>query len=110
MPCRRAALQAFDHILAVKISGDMAHRAMRVEFGAVKAGDPGGLLPAMLQGVQAECYHRRSAVRVMDAEYTALLAEFIVIEGVGGEHVQSESRPAIIEPPIGAGWRNVFPL
>ncbi len=110
MPGRDRAGQAADDIFTVKIAGDMAHCAVRVEFAAVKAGYPGRFLTAVLQCVKAQRNHRGSAFGIVNAKDTAFLAQLVVIEGIGGEHVQSESRLLKFALHIGMQGRNVSPL
>ena len=61
----------------------MALAAMRVELAlsirAVKAGDANRLLPAMLQGVQAQRHHGRSLFGADDAENAAFFPELVAI-------------------------------
>ena len=54
---------------------------------AVEAGDAGRFLAAMLERVQAERGDRRGAVGAPDAEHAAFLAQLVVVEGIGGEHL-----------------------
>ena len=64
MADRRMALAArLDHLLGAEIVADLAQAAMGVELLAVEGDDAGGLLAAMLQGVQAE---RRLRRRLLD--------------------------------------------
>ena len=46
--------------------------------------DPSGLLPPVLQGVQAERHEIRGIGDADDAEYPAFLAEFVIVERVSG--------------------------
>ena len=79
--------QRANHLVAIEIACDMAHCAMRVELAAVERGDPRRLLPAMLERVEPERdQSRRRAVGAGHAEHPALLAQMVVVEGVGGEH------------------------
>ena len=84
---RAAARQRAHHLVAVEIAGDMAHRAMRVEIGAVEAGDAGRFLAAVLEGVQAERDEARGIVGAPHAEDAAFLAQLVVIEGIGRQHI-----------------------
>ena len=93
---RRPAGEGADHLVLVEIAGDMAHRAMAVEGGAVEAGDPRRLLAAMLEGVEAERGDRRGGVGVPDAEHAAFLAELVVRRTDGGEHGNPGARVAAI--------------
>ncbi len=92
MPAGHAARQRANHVVAVEIAGDMAHRAVRVEGGAIPAGDARGLLAAMLKGVQAECDHGGRRLAAIYAKNTALLAELVVIERICGEHFPALAR------------------
>ena len=58
----------------------MAKAAPREELAAVVAGDAGGFLPAMLQGVQPQRGRCRSIGCVDRAEDTAFLAQLVAIE------------------------------
>src|SRR3546814_8891195 len=65
----------------------MAHRAMGVEMRAVEAGDAGGLLPAMLEGMETERHERgRRIGSARNPENAALFAQLVVIERIGGQH------------------------
>jgi argininosuccinate lyase len=75
------------HIVAVEIAGDVAHRAVSVEIGAVEAGYARCLLAAMLQRMEAERHETRRIVGAPDAENAAFLAELVVIERIGRQHV-----------------------
>ena len=86
MPGRDGAGQRADDVVAVEIAGDVPHRAMGVEVGAVEAGDAGGLLAAMLERMEPERDQRRRPLRPDDAENAAFLAEMVVIERIGGQH------------------------
>ena len=79
-----AAGQLLDHAGIAEIVADQAHAAMGVEAGAVEAGDPGGFLPAMLQGVQAERGDRGGVGHVPDAEDAAFLVQGVVARVVVG--------------------------
>ncbi len=92
MASGNAARHSTDDVLAVKIARDMPHRAMAVKLVAVKAGDTCGFLSAMLQGVQPQRDHRGCTFGVVNTEDSAFLAQLVIIEGIGGEHVQIESR------------------
>ena len=83
----RTAGEAADDLVAVEIPGDMAHRPMRVEMLAVEADDAGGFLSAVLERVEAQRDEARSGVGAPDAEHPALLAELVVIEWIGRQHV-----------------------
>ena len=90
-----AAGERADDPVLVECPRDMAAGAMRVEAGAVAAGDPAGFLPAMLQRVQAERDEARRAIGIPHPEYAAFLAQLVVVEGVGADH---GNRQAFEEP------------
>jgi len=87
MAHRRRAGQAADHLVAVEIACDMAHRAMAVEQMPVPAGDARGFLAAMLERVQAQRDHRRRRFGTVNAKDAALFAQLVVIERICGEHL-----------------------
>jgi hypothetical protein len=58
-----------------------------VELLAVEAGEAGGLLAAMLQGVQTQRDEIRRIVGTPDTEDAALFAQLVVIERIGRQHV-----------------------
>ena len=89
-----AAGEPADDIVAVEIAGDMAHRPVRVEMLAVEGGDARRFLAAMLQRVQAERDEARRIVGAPDAEHAALLAQLVVIERIGRQHVRVPEPPA----------------
>ena len=78
-PIGDAAGQSLDDPGVAEVVADQAHAAMGVEAGAVEAGDAGGFLAAMLQGVQAQRGERRGVGDVPDAEDAAFLVEFVVV-------------------------------
>jgi hypothetical protein len=86
------ASQRPHHLVAVEIAGDMAHRAVRVEVGAVEAGYTGRFLAAMLKGVQAERDEARCALGAPDTEHAAFLAKLVVFEWIGRQHVPALAR------------------
>ena len=79
--------QLAHHLVAVEIARHMAVRAVRVEMLPVEAGDPRRFLPPVLERVEAECGHRRGALSAIHPENAALLAQFVVIERMRGQHV-----------------------
>ena len=83
-----AARQPADHRLILEIVGDMTHAAMAVEALAVEARDPGRLLAAMLQGVEAKRCKRGGAVRTPHAEHAAFLMQLVGLIWVCGKHVR----------------------
>jgi hypothetical protein len=89
MPARGAAVERANHLVAVEIARDMSHRAMRVELVAVPAGDAGGLLAAVLQGMQPERRQRRRLRVAEYAEDAALLVQLVVVIRVRGKHQPS---------------------
>ena len=93
MANRASPDESADDFFAVKIARDMAHRPMRVEIMVVKAGDTRSFLPAMLERVEAKSHHRRGTFSVIDTKNSALLAKFVVIKRVGGQHI---SNPAAL--------------
>jgi hypothetical protein len=55
----------------------------------------------MLERVKAEGDHRRRRLGAPDAEHAAFLAQFVVIERMGGQHVESGPvRFAVSPAPI----------
>ena len=108
MADRRPALQLAHDLVAVEIARDMAHRAVGVEFLAVEGGDACGFLAAVLQGVQAQRDDRGGAVGAMNTKDAALLAEFVVVERVCGEHDGPAAR-AVTGAHIGRVIANVAP-
>ena len=91
MANRTTSDQAANDFFAVKISRDMAHGPMRVKVMIVETGDTSGFLTAMLKCMQAKGNHRGGTVGVMNTKNAALLAKFVVIKWVGGQH---NSNPA----------------
>ena len=75
MADRGGAGQAVDHLAAGEVVADEAHAAFGVEALAVEGDDAGGLLAAVLQGVQAERCDGGGVGMAEDAEHAALLAE-----------------------------------
>ena len=65
----------------------MAGRPVRLEVGAVEAGDAGRFLAAVLERVQAERDEARGVVGTPNAENPAFLAQLVVIERIGRQHV-----------------------
>src|SRR6266446_7083415 len=68
------AVQPGDDLLRAEILADMAHAAMGMELLAVIGDDPGRLLAAMLERVEAERDQRRGLGMAIDAEDAAFLA------------------------------------
>ena len=89
-----------DDLIAVEVSGDMPHRPVGMESFAIPAGNPGGFLAAVLEGVKAQCCHGRGGIRAPHPENTALFAQFVIIKWIGGEHSES---PAI--SPVRGAYR-----
>ena len=89
MPAGDPSRQAADDLVAIEIAGNMTHRAVGVEMGAVKACDPGRFLAAMLKRVQAKGDHRRCGLGIVDAEHSAFFAQLVVVEWIGGLHGDS---------------------
>lgn len=107
--CARSG-QCTNNVFAVKISGDMTHRAVGLEIAAVITGNASGFLPAMLQGVQAKRDHRRRVVSVGNTKYPALFMQFIVVKRVSGQNYHAESACAKICLHIGTAPRDVCPF
>jgi hypothetical protein len=78
----RRGRQLADDVVAVEIAGDMAHRAVRMEVGAVEAGDARGFLAAMLERVEAERDEARCALGAPDSENAALFASLSSSNGL----------------------------
>ena len=72
---RDVALEAADHVGLVEVVADEAEPALGVEVAAVVGDDAGGLLAAMLQGVQAERGQGRRVLVAEHAEHAAFLAQ-----------------------------------
>ena len=81
--------QALDHGLAGEAVADQAGRLVMVEVLAVEADDAGGLLPAMLERVQAQGRVGRGPAMAVDGEDAALLVELVVVEGRAVTHRRS---------------------
>ena len=75
------ALEAADDVGLVEVVADEAEAALGMEMVAVEGDDAGGLLAAMLQGVQPERGQRGGVLVAEDAEDAALLAQAIVVVG-----------------------------
>ena len=71
--------QRGDDAGVAEIVADQAEPALLVEAPAVIADDAGGLLPAVLQRVQAERGYGRRIDDVPDAEDAALLVQRVII-------------------------------
>jgi hypothetical protein len=82
-----------DDVVAVEIAGDMTHRPVRMEMLAVERRDSGGLLPTVLQRVQPERDEARRIVGTPNAEHAALLAQLVVVERIGRQHVLGPGFP-----------------
>jgi len=68
---------------------------MGVELPPVEGDDAGRLLPAMLQGVEAEHREGRRLVVAEDAEHPAFLAQMIVVIGVGRDGFEALEHAAL---------------
>ena len=80
--------QGFHQRLLGEIVAHIAEAAGGVEAVVWVVGDDAArLLPAMLQGVQAEGHEIRRIGHADDAEDAALLSQFVVVEGVCGGHL-----------------------
>ena len=86
MPVRPPRLA--DDVVAVEVAGDMAHRPVRMEMLAVEGGDARGFLAAVLERVQPERDEACGIVGTPDAENAALLAQLVVVERIGRQHVR----------------------
>ena len=88
--------QAVDHLAAGKVVADQTHAALGVEALAVERDDAGGLLAAVLQGVEAERGDRGGVGMAEYAEHAALFAQ-----PVGVRIEQSDRRVLAIVSSIG---------
>ena len=79
MADRRASRQAVDGRGAREVIADQPLPALRVEADAVESDDAGGLLAAMLQGVQAERGDGGGVGVIENAEDAALLAQSVAV-------------------------------
>ena len=79
MADRRTSRQAVDGRGVREMIADQPLPALRVEPHAVESDDAGGLLAAMLQGVQAERGDRGGVGMVENAEDAALLAQSVAV-------------------------------
>ena len=86
-PIAALALQRLDDRLAGEDVADQAEVAVGVELLAVEADDAGGLLAAVLQGVQPQRGVRRGVGMAEDAEDAAFLVQLVVVEWIGREAV-----------------------
>jgi len=77
-----AAGQLLDDPGIAEIVADQTHAAVRMEAGAVEAGDPSGFLSAMLQGVQPQRGDGRGIRDVPDSENATLLMQRVVVTRV----------------------------
>ena len=77
----------------------VAHIAEAARGGEILLGRPGddaaGLLPAMLQCMQAEGDEIRRVFQADDAIDAALLAQLVIVEGMGSD-CHRRSRPGLI--------------
>ena len=71
--------------------GDVPHRPVRMEMGAVIAGDARRFLAAMLQGVKPKRDEARGVIGTPDAEDSALFVQCVPVEGF--ERIRGEHRP-----------------
>src|SRR5690349_24329252 len=96
MADRGIAGQPIDHVAPREGIPDQSKPAFRMEPLAVKADDPGRLLAAVLQSVQAERGNRPRVGMAEYAEYAAFLAKPIGIgvEGGGSAHDLGTSAPS----------------
>ena len=82
MPHRDPSGQRADDLRIAEIIANQPKPAVGVEPLAIVADDPGRLLAAMLQRMQAERGNRGGIRHVPDAEYATLIVEFVVGFGV----------------------------
>jgi hypothetical protein len=87
VPDRGRARKHGDDVVAVEIAGDVAHRLVGMEMLAVEAADSSRFLAAVLQRVEPQCDEARRMVGTPDSENAALLAQLVVIERIGRQHV-----------------------
>ena len=80
MADRGSAGQAFDHLAAGEGVADEAEPPFAVKPGAVEGDDAGGLLAAMLQGVQPERGDGGGFGMAENAEHAAFLAQRVAVE------------------------------
>ena len=86
MADRRRALQAADDLLAGEDVADQAQIAVRVKLLSVPGDDARGLLPAVLQCMQAEHAVGGGIVMAENAEHAAFFTQLIVVERIGDQH------------------------
>ena len=77
---RGVARQAIDHFTAGEGIADQSEAALGMKTFAVEGDDAGGLLAAMLQGVQAERRDRGGVGMTENAEYAAFFPRAVVFE------------------------------
>ena len=80
MADRGVARQAIDHLAAGKGVADQPEPALGVEPFAVERDDAGGLLAAMLEGMQAERRDGGGVGMAEDAEHAAFFAQAVLVE------------------------------
>src|SRR3546814_71989 len=78
---RGVAGQPRDHLAVGEDVADQPEGAVRMEVQPVEGDDACGLLPAMLERMQAERGQRGGVVASEDAEHAAFLVEFVVAGG-----------------------------
>ena len=74
MPDGRPARQARKPGFAEDV-GDVAHLPLDMDLAVVEGGDPGRLLPPVLEGVKAEIREVCGVVRIADSEDAAFVPE-----------------------------------
>ena len=80
------AAQLGDDRLRTEIVADLPHGMLDMIVLSVEGDDARRLLPTVLERVETERRDGSSLAVVVDAEHTALLAQFVVIERMGRQH------------------------
>src|SRR5205823_13072089 len=83
---RDSAGEAVDDVARPEIVADQSRPAMRVELAAVIGDDAGGLLAAMLQGMQPQRRQRGGVRMAVNPENAALFVEMIRVSAAGRQH------------------------
>jgi hypothetical protein len=73
------------------------HAFFEVEFAAVAGHDPSRLLPAMLQGIQAQVGDLRGFAVAEDPAYAAVVVEPVVFDLDHAVHLALRARPSPVE-------------
>src|SRR6185312_16473306 len=74
---------------------DQSEAPLGMEMGAVKGDDAGGLLAAMLQGVQPQRRQRCRVVVPQDPEDAALLAQSVIAASAAGRRKPERVRRSV---------------